>query len=54
VPRYFGFDSRSHRGARLPHRHNSPARGAYSHFELSRFDGPRFLHRGSCLTRSKL
>jgi hypothetical protein len=30
-----------------PRRHGSPARGAYSHFEPSRFDGPHFSCRGS-------
>jgi hypothetical protein len=52
VPRCFGFDPCSYCGARPPCRHNSPARGAYSHFEPSRFDCPRFPHRGSCRTRS--
>jgi hypothetical protein len=52
VPRRFGFDPRSHGGARPPRRHGSPARGAYSHFELSRFDGPRFPHHGSRPTPS--
>jgi hypothetical protein len=52
VPSLFGFDPCSHRGARPPRRHGSPARGAYSHFELSRFDGPCFPHRGSCPTHS--
>jgi hypothetical protein len=52
VPRRFGFNSCSHRGAPPPRRHGSPARGAYSHFEPSLFDGPRFPHRGSRPTRS--
>jgi hypothetical protein len=52
VPTHFGFDPRSHRGARPPRRHGSLARGAYSHFEPRRFDGPRFRHRGSRLTHS--
>jgi hypothetical protein len=52
VPRCFGFDPRSHRGAHPLRRHSSPTRGAYSHFEPSRFDGPRFPCRGLCLTRS--
>jgi hypothetical protein len=30
-----------------PCRHGSPARGVYSHFEPSRFDGLRFSRRGS-------
>jgi hypothetical protein len=51
VPRRFGYGLRSHCGSRPPHRHGSPSRGAYSHFESSRFDSPRFLHRGSRPTR---
>jgi hypothetical protein len=47
VPRCFGFDPRSHRGARPSYRHGSPTRGVYSHFEPSRFDGPRFPRRDS-------
>jgi hypothetical protein len=52
VPRCFDFDPRSHRGARPPRRNNSPARGAYSHFEPSHFGGPHFPHRGSRPSRS--
>jgi hypothetical protein len=52
VPRHFDYDPRPHRGDRLPCRHGFPARGAYSHYEPSRFDGPCFSHRGSCSTRS--
>jgi hypothetical protein len=52
VPRRFGVDPRSHHGVRPPRRHGFPARGVYSHFELSHFDGPRFLRRGSHPTRS--
>jgi hypothetical protein len=52
VPRRFGFDPRSYRGAHPPRRRGSLARGSYSHFELSRFDGPRFSHSGSRPTRS--
>jgi hypothetical protein len=52
VSRRFGFDPRSHRGASSSSRHGSPTRGVYSHFELSRFDGPHFPRRGSRPTRS--
>jgi hypothetical protein len=52
MPRRFGFDPRSHHGARPSRRHGFSARGVYSHFEPSCFDGPRFLHRGSRPTRS--
>jgi hypothetical protein len=52
VPRHFGFDPRSHHGARPPCRHDSSTRGAYSHFEPSRFDGPRFSRHGSHPTLS--
>jgi hypothetical protein len=52
VPRYFGINPRSHHGVHPLHRHGFPARGVYSHFEMSRFDGPCFLHRGSCPTHS--
>jgi hypothetical protein len=48
----FDVDPRSHRGVHPPCRYGFPTRGAYSHFEPSRFDGPRFPHRGSCPTRS--
>jgi hypothetical protein len=52
VPRCFVFNPCSHRGARPPCRHGSPARGTHSHFEPSRFDSPHFLCRGSHPTRS--
>jgi hypothetical protein len=52
VPRRFGFDPRSYCGACPPCRHGSPARGTYSHFKLSRFDGPYFPYHGSHPTRS--
>jgi hypothetical protein len=52
VPRCFGVDPRSHRGVHLSRRHGFSASSVYSHFELSRFDGPRFFHRGSCPTHS--
>jgi hypothetical protein len=52
VPRHFGFDPRSHRGARPLRRHGSPAIGAYYHFELSCFDGSRFSRHGSRPTPS--
>jgi hypothetical protein len=52
VPGCFDVDPRSHHGVRPPCRHGFPARGVYSHYELSRFDSPRFPHRGSRPTRS--
>jgi hypothetical protein len=52
VPGRIGVNLRFHHGVRPLRRHGFPSRGAYSHFELSRFDGPRFPHRGSRPTRS--
>jgi hypothetical protein len=52
VPGRFDVDSRFHHGVRPPCRHGFPTRGVYSHFEPSRFDGPRFPRRGSRPTRS--
>jgi hypothetical protein len=52
MPGCFGVDPHSHHGDCPPRRHGFPARGVYSHIELSRFDGPHFPHRGSCPTRS--
>jgi hypothetical protein len=52
VPGCFGVDPRSHRGVRPPCRHDFPTRGIYYHFELSRFHGPHFPHRGSRPTHS--
>jgi hypothetical protein len=52
VPRRFGHGTCPDRGDRPPRRHGFPARGAYSHFEPSRFDGPRFPRSGSRPTRS--
>jgi hypothetical protein len=52
VPECFGVDPCSHYSVRSPCRHGFFARGAYSHFESSRFDGPRFSHRDSHPTRS--
>jgi hypothetical protein len=52
VPRHLGYGPHPHHGDRPPRRHDFPARGAYSHFEPSRFDGPCFPHRGSHPTRS--
>jgi hypothetical protein len=51
VPGRFGVDPRSHRGVHPSCRHDFPARGVHSHFEPSRFDGPRFSHHDSCPTR---
>jgi hypothetical protein len=47
VPGRFGDDPLFHRGVRPPHRHGFSARGVYSYFELSRFDGPLFPRHGS-------
>jgi hypothetical protein len=52
VPRHFDYDLRPHRSDRPPRRHGFPTRGAYSHFEPSRFDSPRFPRHGSRPTRS--
>jgi hypothetical protein len=52
VPRHFGHGPRPHHDDCPLHRHGLSARGAYSHFEPSRLDGPCFPHRGSCPTRS--
>jgi hypothetical protein len=52
VPGCFDVDPHSHHGVRPPCRHGFPARSVYSHFELSRFDGPCFSRRGSHSTRS--
>jgi hypothetical protein len=51
VPRCFGYDPHSHCGD-CPCVGTSFLRGSNSHFELSRFDGPRFPRRGSRLTHS--
>jgi hypothetical protein len=48
----FGVDPHSHHGVHAPSRHGFPARGVYSHFEPSCFDGPRFPHCGSHPTHS--
>jgi hypothetical protein len=52
LPRRVGVDPHSHHDVRPLHRHGFSARGAYSHFEPSRFDGLRFPHYGSHPTRS--
>jgi hypothetical protein len=52
VPGRFGAVPCSYRGVHPPHMHGFLARGVYSHFEPSRFDGPRFTRRGSCPTLS--
>jgi hypothetical protein len=49
---YLGYGPRPHRGDCPPRRHGFPARGAYSHFEPGRFDGPCFPHCGSRPTHS--
>jgi hypothetical protein len=49
---HFGVDTRSHRGVRFPRRYVFPARGVYSYFEPSYFDGPRFPYCGSRPTHS--
>jgi hypothetical protein len=52
MPRHFGYSPHPFPGDCPPCRHSFPARGAYSHFEPSCFDGPCFPHRGSCPTHS--
>jgi hypothetical protein len=52
VPRRFYVNPRFHRGVRPMRRHGFSARGVYSHFEPSCFDGPCFPRCGSCPTRS--
>jgi hypothetical protein len=52
MPRCFGYGPHPHHSDRPPRRHGFPARGVYSHFEPSHFDGPRFPHCGSRLTCS--
>jgi hypothetical protein len=49
---HFGVDPHSHRSVRPPRRHGFPARGVYSHFELSHFDGSHFPHHSSRPTSS--
>jgi hypothetical protein len=48
----FSVDPHSHHGVHPPRSHGFPARGVYSHFELSRFDGSRFPCHGSHRTHS--
>jgi hypothetical protein len=38
-------------GDRFPCRPGFPDGGAHTHFEPRHLDGPRFPHRGSCLTQ---
>jgi hypothetical protein len=52
VPRRFGYDPRSHRGDRFPHRPGFPAGGFHTRFEPRHMDGPHFPRRGSHPTRS--
>jgi hypothetical protein len=52
VPRRFGYDPRPHRGDHPPRRHDFPAVGSCTWFELRPVDGPHFAHRGSCPTHS--
>jgi hypothetical protein len=47
VPGRYDVDPHFYRGVCPPRRHGFSARGVYSHFEPSRFDGPRFFRRGS-------
>jgi hypothetical protein len=51
-PRRFSCGSCSHRGDRFPRRPGFPAGGFHTRFEPRHLDGPHFLHRGSCPTRS--
>jgi hypothetical protein len=50
-PRYFGYGPRPHCGNHFPRRPGFPARGSFPHLEPRHLDGPRFLCRGSRLTR---
>jgi hypothetical protein len=52
VPRRFGFDPRSHHGARPPRRHGFPTEGSYTRFESKHLDIPRFPHHSSRPTGS--
>jgi hypothetical protein len=52
VPRCFGYGPRPHRGDHFPRRPSFPAGGSFPRFEPRHLDGPRFLHCGSCPTRS--
>jgi hypothetical protein len=52
VPRRFGYGPGPHRGDRPPCRHGFSSKGAYSHFEPSRFDSTHFSRHGSCPTCS--
>jgi hypothetical protein len=52
VPRRFGVDPCSPHGVHPLRRLGFPARGVYSHLELSCLDGPHFPYRGSRPTRS--
>jgi hypothetical protein len=52
MPRHFSLNPHSHCGSHPPCRHGFSARGAYYHFEMSRFNGPRFSHHGSHPTHS--
>jgi hypothetical protein len=52
MPRRFRYGPRSHHGDHPPCRHGFPAGGSYTRFEPRHFDGPHFLHRGSCSSHS--
>jgi hypothetical protein len=52
VHRHIGYGPHSHRGDRPLRRHGFPVGGSYTRFEPRHFNGPCFLHRGSCPTRS--
>jgi hypothetical protein len=54
VPRYFGYDPRTHRSDRFPFIHGFPVGGSYTHFKPKNLDGPCFPCRGSCPTGSKV
>jgi hypothetical protein len=51
-PRRLSYGPRPHRGDRLPCRPDFPAGGSFPQLESRHLDGPRFLRRGSCPTRS--
>jgi hypothetical protein len=50
-PRRFGYGLRPHRGDLFLRRPGFSAGWSFPHLEPRHLDGPRFRHRGSCLTR---
>jgi hypothetical protein len=52
MPRRFGYDIRPHRDDRFSCRPDFPTRGFHTRFEPRHLDGPCFLCRSFCPTRS--